>query len=205
VFGTTTLWRLESLVPRIPSRQHLVTRFISLLVSLACAHLLISCQIAQYGISDDVKDKHRRSDPRLGIPIAVAPTHEKFRPIRESPEERFGFAKTWLSECVASHEHCNADIAKYALPRRLLDISDNDKICLVLTEDNKLPPGIPYVALSYCWGKDGGNLCTYTTHDGNPDYFPPSDYQGRSCRLQTTRANLSLGRCIVYYPGRPGR
>jgi len=133
-------------------------------VSLACAHLLISCQIAQYGISDDVKDKHRRSDPRLGIPIAVAPTHEKFRPIRESPEERFGFAKTWLSECVASHEHCNADIAKYALPRRLLDISDNDKICLVLTEDNKLPPGIPYVALSYCWGKDGGNLCTYTTN-----------------------------------------
>lgn len=117
-----------------------------------------------YLVTDEAEIKHGRSDPTLGMPIPAKPTHDKFRPIRGSPEERFALAKTWLSECVASHETCNADVAEYVLPRRLLDISDSESIRLVLTEKNNLPQGTPYVALSYCWGRDGGNLCTYTTN-----------------------------------------
>ncbi|KAK0619560.1 heterokaryon incompatibility protein-domain-containing protein [Immersiella caudata] len=113
---------------------------------------------------EEGKSKRARLHPALGIPIAVESRHESFRPIGRSAGERFSLAKTWLSECLASHDTCNADAVEYALPRRLLDISDDGNIYLVPTEKHHLAQATPYVALSYCWGKDGGNLCTYTTN-----------------------------------------
>ncbi|KAK0672602.1 heterokaryon incompatibility protein-domain-containing protein [Cercophora samala] len=116
-----------------------------------------------YDISDRFKGERRRLDPILGLPIAPKATHVNFRPIGATPEERFGLAKDWLSECVTSHETCNQDDAQYVLPRRLLDISDSDHVRLINTLHQELHPRTAYVALSYCWGKQG-NLCTITTN-----------------------------------------
>ncbi|UKZ53619.1 hypothetical protein TrVGV298_007414 [Trichoderma virens] len=103
--------------------------------------------------------EHARSDPRLGIPITYTPTHKNYRPIKRSDAERISVAKNWLVDCVASHEACNAEPQEYEWPRRVLDISHDEMIQLVNIEYP--PPGATYVALSYCWGRRGGNLCTY--------------------------------------------
>ncbi|KAK0716084.1 heterokaryon incompatibility protein-domain-containing protein [Lasiosphaeris hirsuta] len=116
-----------------------------------------------YLVPHHVEEKRARSDPTLGIPIATDLAHENYRPIRGPPEERLALAKSWLSECVASHDTCNADVEEYNLPRRLLDISDDNLIRLIHTEHH-LPPVSAYIALSYCWGQDGGNLCTYRSN-----------------------------------------
>ncbi|OTB00478.1 hypothetical protein M426DRAFT_324259 [Hypoxylon sp. CI-4A] len=113
-----------------------------------------------YIVSDP--SKHARSDPKLGIPIAPRPTHENYRPIKESNAERISLAKEWVADCVASHETCNAELQEYKWPRRVLDISHGDMIRLVNIEH--APLGATYVALSYCWGQRGGNLCTYKSN-----------------------------------------
>ena len=115
--------------------------------------------------TDDSQGKHARLNPTLGIPIAVSPTHENHRRIKESREERYALAKSWLLECVSSHDTCEADDKGYELPRRLLDTADDQEIRLIRTEDNLLP-GAAYVALSYCWGPNGGNLCTFKANLG---------------------------------------
>lgn len=63
---------------------------------------------------------------------------------------------------MASHETCNAEPQEYEWPRRVLDISHDEMIRLVNIESP--PPGAKYVALSYCWGQRGGNLCTYESN-----------------------------------------
>ncbi|KAM0520574.1 hypothetical protein ACHAPE_002969 [Trichoderma viride] len=85
-----------------------------------------------------------------------------YRPIEDSVAERISVAKEWLADCVASHEACNAECQEYEWPRRVLDISQDDVIRLVSIEDP--PAGATYVALSYCWGRRGGNLCTYKSN-----------------------------------------
>ncbi|PTB62148.1 HET-domain-containing protein [Trichoderma citrinoviride] len=107
-------------------------------------------------------EKHARLDSRLGIPIAYTPTHRNYRPIKDSDAERISVAKEWLADCVASHEACNAECQEYEWPRRVLDISQDEMIRLVSIEYP--PPGATYVALSYCWGRRGGNLCTYESN-----------------------------------------
>ncbi|PON25449.1 heterokaryon incompatibility protein [Trichoderma gamsii] len=107
-------------------------------------------------------EKYARSDSRLGIPIAYTPTHRDYRPIKDSDAERISVAKGWLADCVASHDICNAEHQEYEWPRRVLDISQGDVVRLVSMEHP--PPGATYVALSYCWGRRGGNLCTYESN-----------------------------------------
>lgn len=101
-------------------------------------------------------------DSRLGIPIAYTPTHRNYRPIKDSDEERISVAKGWLADCIALHETCNAEYQEYEWPRRVLDISQDDAIRLVSIEHP--PAGATYVALSYCWGRRGGNLCSYKSN-----------------------------------------
>ncbi|CAP71392.1 uncharacterized protein PODANS_6_2390 [Podospora anserina S mat+] len=116
-----------------------------------------------YETGDRYKGERPLLDPIVGLPIAHKATHVNFRPIRTTPEHRFALAKEWLSECVTSHEACNEHDAEYLLPRRLLDISDVEHIRLVNTQHQELHPRTGYVALSYCWGKQG-NLCTNTAN-----------------------------------------
>lgn len=63
---------------------------------------------------------------------------------------------------MASHEACSVERQEYEWPRRVLDVSQDEMIRLVSIEDP--PAGATYVALSYCWGRRGGNLCTYKSN-----------------------------------------
>ncbi|KAK5657375.1 hypothetical protein OQA88_2945 [Cercophora sp. LCS_1] len=157
-----------------------------------------------YLLDEEGKNNLARLHPALGIPIAVRPTHENFRPIGCSPEERFSLAKTWLAECLALHDTCNANVVDYTLPRRLLDISDEENVRLVPTEGQNLARATPYVALSYCWGKDGGNLCTHTTNldehmTGIPTVSLPQTVKGAilACRHLGQRYLWVDALCIV--------
>ncbi|KAH6686351.1 heterokaryon incompatibility protein-domain-containing protein [Plectosphaerella plurivora] len=55
-----------------------------------------------------------------------------------------------LKECHDSHEQCRRP-SDTALPNRLLEIDGEENVRLVKGET--LPPHTPYIALSYCWGR----------------------------------------------------
>ncbi|KAK4640481.1 hypothetical protein QC761_602390 [Podospora bellae-mahoneyi] len=102
-----------------------------------------------YEIGDRYKGERPLLDPILPMSIS-APSGQL--PNIVLPSRKNGF-----------HNACNEYDAEYLLPRRLLDISDVEHIRLVNTQHQELHPRTGYVALSYCWGKQG-NLCTNTAN-----------------------------------------
>jgi len=61
--------------------------------------------------------------------------------------------KTWLDMCTKHHTACD-EAGDAFVPTRLLDLKQNGaSLDLVLIESEALPPrGVPYAALSHCWG-----------------------------------------------------
>ncbi|KAL1948528.1 hypothetical protein VTO73DRAFT_12603 [Trametes versicolor] len=111
-------------------------------------------------VDDDSADNVARTDPVLGVPImpkVIREMHHTPRPIEQTPERRLALAKRWLTDCLNTHDTCNADTLVYKWPYRVLDISDDTIVKLVPITSP--PPNASYVALSYCWGPTG-NLCT---------------------------------------------
>ena len=60
----------------------------------------------------------------------------------------------WLSHCLANDEHCHIPNPKY-MPHRLLNVGSDVGRDPFLFEP-KSP--VPYVCLSYCWGKDTSGI-----------------------------------------------
>ena len=64
-----------------------------------------------------------------------------------STDEAMTLIKSWLQECMESHDQCQIPDAS-VLPKRVLSISD-DQVRLIETDGQVAP----YLTLSHCWGR----------------------------------------------------
>lgn len=75
-----------------------------------------------------------------------------------SSEPTFELAASWLSECITEHATCNHVLTlSDQLPTRLVEIESvnmHGDIRARLCYGDSLAPGIAYVTLSHCWGKE---------------------------------------------------
>lgn len=68
-------------------------------------------------------------------------------------EKSFEWARECIAECEQSHEYCHSQQDKRYLPTRLIHlerVGNNHNIRV--EHHDSIPPGSPYIALSYCWG-----------------------------------------------------
>jgi Heterokaryon incompatibility protein (HET) len=101
-----------------------------------------------------------------------------------SSDEALTWTKLCLADCRKSHPECQQS-EKCALPTRLLDLSQFDEACpmesrILVIQTNNQP--VPYVCLSYCWGKNQDVLLTNSnlesfTQDGIPWSILPKTIQ----------------------------
>lgn len=84
------------------------------------------------------------------------------RPIKVNArcKEIFDIAREWLSDCIANHPECSIPVGQPfnepLLPARVIEIEDEAKVRLIQTKGQRGR----WIALSYCWGKDGSAFLT---------------------------------------------
>ncbi|RYC59803.1 hypothetical protein CHU98_g6405 [Xylaria longipes] len=57
----------------------------------------------------------------------------------------------WMTDCLSKHDECPNNSQPKSYPTRLLELGGSE-LRLIFPEEEK--PSGPYVALSYCWGRD---------------------------------------------------
>lgn len=68
-------------------------------------------------------------------------------------EKSFSWARKCIAKCTRSHEYCYYQKEGRYIPTRLINLRRvGDDYDLRLERHDSIPPGSPYVALSYCWG-----------------------------------------------------
>lgn len=76
--------------------------------------------------------------------------------------EVLSLAKEWLGTCLTSHESCNESgrSKNHFVPTRLVEVTRtfDGAVSARLVVRDEVKPGVPYLALSYCWG--GQMPCT---------------------------------------------
>lgn len=68
-------------------------------------------------------------------------------------ETSFSWAQKYIAKCTQSHEYCRYQKEGRDIPTRLINLRRiGHDYALRLEHHDSIPPGSPYVALSYCWG-----------------------------------------------------
>lgn len=59
----------------------------------------------------------------------------------------------WIRDCLKNHTGCHNSVSQdRALPTRLIDLGETDRILLKLCLGRHIATETPYVSLSHCWG-----------------------------------------------------
>jgi hypothetical protein len=78
--------------------------------------------------------------------------------IKSRPRTKIEFAKSWISECVETHEQC-VKRKEGPLPGRVLDVSPQDDTASLRILESKGRHAY-YASLSYCWGGKQPHMLT---------------------------------------------
>lgn len=107
-------------------------------------------------------------------------------------DQSFEFGKQLLQECQRDHKVCRQRQDSSPLPSRLVDVGGNDNEMRIVNTEGIPPYDMPYLCLSYCWGRKlSANLVLTKT----------SNVAARNVKLEADDLSKTLRDAIVVTRG----